>query len=57
MFDSIRKLFSGTQTDYARLISEGAVILDVRSHGEFVTGHIEGSINISVTKLAENLIN
>lgn len=55
MFDSIRKMFSGTQTDYTRLISEGAVILDVRSHGEYVSGHIEGSINISVTKLAENL--
>jgi rhodanese-related sulfurtransferase len=48
-------MFSGTQTDYTRLISEGAVILDVRSHGEYVSGHIEGSINISVTKLAENL--
>jgi rhodanese-related sulfurtransferase len=37
------------------LMSEGAVILDVRSHGEYVTGHIEGSINIPVNKLSENM--
>jgi phage shock protein E len=55
MFDLIKKMFSGVKTDYARLISEGALILDVRSHGEYVTGHIEGSINISVNKLSENL--
>lgn len=55
MFESIRKMFSAEKTDYARLISEGAVILDVRSSGEFITGHIQGSMNISVNKLSENL--
>jgi phage shock protein E len=55
MFDSIKKMFSVAKTDYAQLISEGAVILDVRSHGEYVSGHIEGSINIPVNNLSENL--
>jgi phage shock protein E len=55
MFDSIKKMFSIAKTDYAQLISEGAVILDVRSHGEYVSGHIDGSINIPVNKLSENL--
>jgi phage shock protein E len=55
MFESIKKMFSVEKTDYAQLITEGAVILDVRSHGEYVAGHIEGSINISVNKLSENL--
>ena len=55
MFDSIKKIFSAAKTDFPQLISEGAIILDVRSHGEYVTGHIEGSINISVNKLSENL--
>ena len=55
MFESIKKMFSAAKTDFTQLISEGAVILDVRSHGEYVTGHIEGSINISVNKLSENL--
>ena len=29
--------------------------MDVRSSGEFASGHIKGSINISVNKLAANL--
>ena len=28
-------------------IENGAIILDVRTAGEYATGHIEGSINIS----------
>jgi phage shock protein E len=55
MFDSLKKLFSSVKTDYSQLVSEGAVILDVRSHGEYVSGHIAGSINIPVNKLSENL--
>jgi phage shock protein E len=55
MFESLKKIFSSVKTDYAQLISEGAVILDVRSHGEYVSGHIEGSVNIPVNKLTENL--
>jgi phage shock protein E len=55
MFESIKKMFSAVKTDYAQLMSEGAVILDVRSHGEYVSGHIEGSVNIPVNKLSENL--
>ena len=55
MFESLKKMFSSAGTDYSQLMSEGAVILDVRSHGEFATGHIEGSINIPVNKLPENL--
>jgi 3-mercaptopyruvate sulfurtransferase SseA len=50
MFESIKKMFSAVKTDYAQLMSEGAVILDVRSHGEYVSGHIEGSVNIPVNK-------
>jgi phage shock protein E len=55
MFESLKNMFRPVKTDYAQLISEGAVILDVRSHGEYVSGHIEGSVNIPVNKLSENL--
>jgi phage shock protein E len=55
MFEAIKKMFGSVKTDYAQLIAEGAVILDVRSHGEYVSGHIEGSVNIPVNKLSENL--
>jgi len=55
MFESLKKMFSSVKTDYAQLMDEGAVILDVRSHGEYVSGHIKGSVNIPVNKLSENL--
>lgn len=36
-----------------RKIAQGALILDVRTAGEYATGHIEGSINISLGTLRE----
>ena len=33
-------------------IEQGAVILDVRTLDEFETGHIDGAINIPLSKLA-----
>ena len=34
-------------------IAKGAIILDVRTIGEYTTGHIDGSINISLGKIRE----
>ncbi len=55
MFDSIKNLFGMEKTDYAALIKEGAVVIDVRSKGEFAGGHIKNSVNIPVDQLAGNL--
>jgi len=55
MFNSIKNLFSVDKTNYAQLVQDGAIILDVRSNGEYTGGHIEGSINIPVNKLTDNL--
>ena len=55
MIEAIKKLFGIKTTDYAQLVKEGAVILDVRTPGEFSTGHIDGAINISVDKLPHSL--
>ena len=55
MFDTIKSLFGIEKTDYAQLVADGAIILDVRSSGEFSTGHIKGAVNIPVDKLADNL--
>jgi rhodanese-related sulfurtransferase len=55
MFESIKSIFGLKQTDYKQLMKDGAVILDVRSSSEYASGHIEGSINISVNKLADDL--
>ncbi len=41
--------------DYATLVKEGALILDVRSAGEYAGGHIKGSTNIPVNTLAHKL--
>jgi phage shock protein E len=55
MFDSLKKILGLKTTDYAQLMANGAIIIDVRSTGEFASGHIKGSINIPVTKLTHNL--
>ncbi len=55
MFETIKNLLGLKTTNYAQLMEEGAIIIDVRTSGEFSTGHIKGSINIPVDKLAHNL--
>ena len=40
-------MFAATPaTDYAELVKNGAIIVDVRTTVEFKSGHIKGSINI-----------
>ena len=56
MIDTLKSLFSSKPSaDFAALVKAGAIILDVRSKGEYSGGHIKGSINIPVDQLAENL--
>lgn len=56
MLQKIKNLLGlGPKTDYAALVKQGAIILDVRSRGEYAGGHIKGSINISVETLSNNL--
>lgn len=56
MINALKKLFGfGPKTDYAQLVKNGAIILDVRSKGEYAGGHIKGSINIPVDQLRNNL--
>ncbi len=56
MINTLKKIFGfGPSVNYAELVKEGAIILDVRSKGEFAGGHIKGSINISVDTLKSNL--
>lgn len=45
----------GPKTDFAQLVKNGAIILDVRSKGEFAAGHIRGAVNISLDTLGNNL--
>lgn len=56
MINTIKKILGfGPKVNYADLVKQGAIILDVRSNGEFSGGHIDGSINISVDTLSSNL--
>ena len=55
MLDTINNLFGFKKTDYANLVKNGALIVDVRSKGEFAGGQIKGSINIPVDQLQNNL--
>jgi phage shock protein E len=56
MLEAIKKLFGiGPSVDLKEVVSRGAVIVDVRSKGEFQSGHIKGAINIPVQNLAANL--
>jgi len=56
MLETLKKLFGlGPKVDYAELVANGAVILDVRSKSEYQGGHIKGSVNIAVQNLQGNL--
>jgi rhodanese-related sulfurtransferase len=56
MLNRIMNLFGmGTTTNFSELMKSGAIIIDVRSKREFESGHIDGSINIPVDELTNNL--
>lgn len=55
MLNTIKRLLGiGPKVDYSELLKQGAVILDVRSKGEYQGGHINGSVNIPVDILRNN---
>lgn len=56
MLEALKKILGiKPKVDFAELVKEGAIILDVRSAGEFAGGHIRRSINIPVEKLVGNI--
>jgi phage shock protein E len=55
MMELLKNLLGlGPKVDYAALVKQGAVVLDVRSKGEYAGGHIRGSVNIPVDQLNNN---
>jgi rhodanese-related sulfurtransferase len=57
MFSAIKKMLGlgGPEVNYTALIKNGAIILDVRTKGEFSSGHIKRSINIPLDQLGKSL--
>ena len=43
------------KVNFNELIAQGAIIMDVRTKGEYQSGHIKGSINIPLDNLRNNL--
>ena len=56
MLSTLKQLLGiGPKVDFSELVKQGAIILDVRSKGEYGSGHIKGSVNIPVDQLQNNL--
>ena len=56
MIETIKAIFGmGPKVDFARLVAEGAIIVDVRSKGEFQGGHIRQAINIPLQNIEGHL--
>lgn len=45
----------GPKANYRELIENGAQIIDVRTRGEYASGHIKGSINIPLNELSSQI--
>jgi len=56
MFGIIKDLLGiSSKVNFAELVKQGATIIDVRTKGEYAGGHIRGSVNIPLDKLADNI--
>ncbi|GAB1429480.1 rhodanese-like domain-containing protein [Ignavibacteria bacterium] len=56
MFDVIKSLIGmGKSPNFSELVANGAQIIDVRSPGEFQSGHVKGSRNIPLPNLSKEL--
>jgi phage shock protein E len=54
MLNIFKNLF-GPGTDFKTLQQQGAIIIDVRTVGEFNGGHLKGSINIPVDSIRSKI--
>jgi phage shock protein E len=54
MLSLLKKILGLETADLSQLIKNGAIIVDVRSKGEFASGHVKGSINIPLEQIATN---
>lgn len=56
MIQLLKNIFGiGPGVDYSELVKSGAQIIDVRTKGEYQSGHIHGSVNIPLQSLQNNL--
>lgn len=55
MFGLLNKLFGGETADIKGLLQRGAVIIDVRTPGEFQAGHAKGAINMPLESIGSQV--
>lgn len=55
MFGFLKNLFGGSSEKLSEVIKNGAILVDVRSQGEFASGNVKGSVNIPLDKLSIQL--
>jgi rhodanese-related sulfurtransferase len=56
MLEFFKKLLSGKPgKDFKQMVTEGAVIVDVRTRAEYQGGNIKGSINIPLNELTGSM--
>jgi len=51
----LNKIFGIKTTDYKQLINDGGLVIDVRTPGEFNSGHISGSTNVPLDKIKSKI--
>lgn len=56
MLDAIKNALGfGPKTDFNHLVKKGAQIIDVRTRGEYSSGHVKGSVNIPLNELSSRV--
>ncbi len=56
MIQKLKNLLGiGPKVNIDELIAAGAMIMDVRSRGEYLSGHVKGSVNIPLDQLGEGV--
>lgn len=56
MANFLQKLLGlGSDVDVKALVNEGAVIVDVRTAGEYARGHVKGSVNMPLDRLSQHV--
>lgn len=56
MMNLLKNLFGGKSNEEMKAaLANGAIIIDVRSEGEFAGGHVKSSKNIPLNKLSNQL--
>lgn len=56
MIETLKQLLGfGPKVNYKELLDKGAIIVDVRTKGEYQSGHINGSVNIPLQNFESNL--